>query len=386
MSRSIVAILAFIALAWTSPSRAEEVYLVGVTAALTGPIASVSGPVVDGMRIYLERINAAGGINGKPIRLLIRDDQSEATKAAANVKRLLEEDNVLLLINESASSTYQPTMAESKRVARPLLFLGVCPTEVYPPAQPLFFCTTSYAAHYDSRAALDYIKEAHGSTDLTIGLMSQSIPIARAEIDYAEVRSKEMNMHPVDKELLPPATADFTPFATKFSELKPDWIWSWSAWELQTGTLEAMRRLGWAGKFLGWSHIQAEDSLPQVKDREMYSIGTDAYFIDGLPVQAEIIAAAKAAGITYPATRLAEGWIAGMAVEAAFRALGGNPATPEALAQAMSNLTIDPKGLRGSPIVWTKNNHFRTQQSYRVYHWNGTKLEAIGDWRRYDVM
>ena len=42
--------------------------------------------------------------------------------------------------------------------------------------------------------------------------------------------------------------------------------------------------------------------------------------------------------------------------------------------------------LRGQPIVWNKNNHFRTQQSYRVYHWNGTKIESIGDWRRYDVM
>jgi branched-chain amino acid transport system substrate-binding protein len=386
MIRSILAATAFTAIAWVSPSKAEDVYLIGVTAALTGPIASVSGPVIDGMRIYLDRINAAGGINGKQIKLLIRDDQSEATKAAANVKRLLEEDNVLLLINESASSTYQPTMAASRRAERPLLFLGVCPTEVYPPAQPLFFCTTSYASHYDSRAALNYIKEAQGSTDLKIGLMSQSIPIARAEIDYAEIRSKEMNMHPVDKELLPPATADFTPYATKFNEAKPDWVWSWSAWELQTGTLEAMRRLGWAGKYLGWSHIQAEDSIPQVKDREFYSIGTDAYFIEGLPVQADILAAAKAAGIAYPATRLAEGWIAGMAVEAAFRALGKNPATPENLTKAMDNITIDTKGLRGTPIVWTEKNHFRAQQSYRVYHWNGTKIEAIGDWRRYDVM
>jgi hypothetical protein len=75
-----------------------------------------------------------------------------------------------------------------------------------------------------------------------------------------------------------------------------------------------------------------------------------------------------------------------MAIEAAFKAAGaGGAVTSEKLVSAMDNLTIDTKGLRGTPIEWTKTNHFRTHQSYRVYRWNGTALEAIGDWRRYDV-
>ena len=387
MHRSIIMALTAVAvLASAGPACAEDAYVVGASAAITGPLASAYGPVIDGMRLYLDKVNASGGINGKQVRLLIRDDQSEATKGAANAKRLLEEENVQLLVNTSGSTTYQPTMAETKRAGVPLLFTGVCPTEVYPPTQPLFFCTNSFASQYDSRAALDYIKEAAGTTDVNLGLLAQTLPIARVEIDYAEQHATQMNMHPVDKEVMPVTTADFTPFATKLNAAKPDWIWAWTAWELQTGALEAIRRLGWTGKFLGWSHIQAEDELPGVKDPQFYSLGTNAYFFLGLPVQSEIVAAAKAAGITYPATRLAEGWIAGMAIEAAFKAAGaGGAVTSEKLVSAMDNLTIDTKGLRGTPIEWTKTNHFRTHQSYRVYRWNGTALEAIGDWRRYDV-
>ncbi len=37
----------------------------------------------------------------------------------------------------------------------------------------------------------------------------------------------------------------------------------------------------------------------------------------------------------------------------------------------MQNLKVDLKGLRGGPIEWTKDNHFRTQQYYRVYRWDG---------------
>ena len=33
----------------------------------------------------------------------------------------------------------------------------------------------------------------------------------------------------------------------------------------------------------------------------------------------------------------------------------------------MANLKVDTKGLRGGPIEWTKDNHFRTRQYYRVY-------------------
>ena len=33
----------------------------------------------------------------------------------------------------------------------------------------------------------------------------------------------------------------------------------------------------------------------------------------------------------------------------------------------MSDLKVDTKGLRGGPIEWTKDNHFRTRQYYRVY-------------------
>ena len=51
----------------------------------------------------------------------------------------------------------------------------------------------------------------------------------------------------------------------------------------------------------------------------------------------------------------------------------------------MENLKIDTKGLRGGPIVWTKDNHFRTKLYYRVYQWDGGKIARVQDWKTYDV-
>ena len=46
-------------------------------------------PVVEALPIYVDRINAAGGVNGKTINLLIEDDLAMPWKAAANTKKLL---------------------------------------------------------------------------------------------------------------------------------------------------------------------------------------------------------------------------------------------------------------------------------------------------------
>jgi hypothetical protein len=58
-------------------ARAQDAYVIGLTGALTGPSASTTAPAVEGLRIYIDRVNAAGGINGKPVKLRILDDQAE---------------------------------------------------------------------------------------------------------------------------------------------------------------------------------------------------------------------------------------------------------------------------------------------------------------------
>jgi branched-chain amino acid transport system substrate-binding protein len=219
---------ALVAAAIALPVSAQDAYVIGVTGALTGPPASTNAPPIEGLRLYVDRLNAAGGVNGKKIQLVVLDDQAEPSKAAANAKRLLTQDNVKLLILSSLSSTFAPVVAETKRANVPLMFMGaVCPKEVYPPAEALQFCTTAYAGGYDSRATLAFVKEA-AKEPVRIGLVAMAIPLSRGEIDYAEEHAKTAGMTPVDKEVIPPPTADYTPFATKLKDANPNWIFSWA--------------------------------------------------------------------------------------------------------------------------------------------------------------
>src|SRR5579885_3005745 len=58
-----IGVLALAALA--RPAVAQTKIVVGVDGALTGPFAGTTAPPVDGLRIYVDRLKAAGGITGR---------------------------------------------------------------------------------------------------------------------------------------------------------------------------------------------------------------------------------------------------------------------------------------------------------------------------------
>jgi len=369
-----------------APAASAQDIVMGVSAALTGPSAGSYAPAIEGLRLYVDRLNAAGGVAGRKVKLIIQDDQGEASKGAANAKKLITQDRVSLLINASLSSTFAPMIAEATRADVPLLFAAsVCPKEVYPPAQRLLFCSTAFAARYDSQAALDFVSKNAGG-QVALGLVAMAIPVSRAEIDSAEGLANERRMKITEKAIVPPPTPDYTPFATKLSESGANWVYAWAPWVTEVKTLESLRKLGWGGDYITWAHLEAEGELARLKDAKLNALGANALFSENLPIHREIEAAAKAAGGSYPANQMTEGWVAGMVIEAAV-AKAGAGATARSLHDAMQSLKVDTKGLRGGPIEWTADNHFRTQQSYRVYRWNAAKgsIEIIQNWTSYDV-
>jgi ABC-type branched-subunit amino acid transport system substrate-binding protein len=380
------ALLATAIAALSLSANGQDAYVVGVSAAMTGPAAGTYAPTVEAMKAYLEHLNAKGGINGKPVRVILADDSAEPSKAAANAKKLLSQDKVLILVNASLSSTYAPVVAEAKRAGVPLYYGGsVCPKDTFPPADPLQFCSTAFGATLDSQAALGFVK-AQAKEAVRIGFAAMAIPIARAEIDYAEGLSKSLGMTPVDKQITPPPTPDYTPFATRLKDANPNWVFSWSPWVSQVRTFEAMRRLGWSGRYITWAHLNAEEELGRIRDGEFYVLGTNAFFEDNLPVHAEIRAVTHRAGLKYPVSYLTEGFIAGLVLERVLKNTPWPPTPQKALA-AMSSLKVDLKGLRGGPLEWTRDNHFRTRQHYRVWRWDPAKnrVVRVQDWQAIEV-
>ncbi|MFG6490004.1 ABC transporter substrate-binding protein [Roseateles sp. BYS78W] len=78
-------------------SCAAAQIVIGQTTGITGVSAANVKETLDGQRLWIDAINAKGGINGQKIEVVTLDDQGDTRLAQANARRLIEERHVLAL-------------------------------------------------------------------------------------------------------------------------------------------------------------------------------------------------------------------------------------------------------------------------------------------------
>jgi ABC-type branched-subunit amino acid transport system substrate-binding protein len=78
----------------------------GVSTPLTGSAGLVYGKVPGAMRAYFDYINANGGVNGRKISLVIRDDKYLPTLAATQTTNLILKDKVFALVGALGTATH----------------------------------------------------------------------------------------------------------------------------------------------------------------------------------------------------------------------------------------------------------------------------------------
>ena len=83
----------------------ESVVKIGVIAPLTGDLAQYGVAAKDGLQLKVDEINAAGGVNGKQIQLIIEDNRGDINESVSIFKKLKGKDNVHLIVGPVISST-----------------------------------------------------------------------------------------------------------------------------------------------------------------------------------------------------------------------------------------------------------------------------------------
>src|SRR5688500_13305977 len=85
-------------------AKRENEILVGEYGSLTGATATFGISTKNGIELFLDNMNAAGGIGGTKIRTIVEDDQSKPEEAATAVSKLIDQDGVIAVLGEVASS------------------------------------------------------------------------------------------------------------------------------------------------------------------------------------------------------------------------------------------------------------------------------------------
>ncbi len=128
---------------------------------LSGPLAALGAPFRDGLILGAEEINAAGGIHGRKIRLIVEDNGYDPKKAILATQKLLVQDKVFAILSTLGSATSTASMPLALDRGVPFLFAGSASESSFLPYHPLKFALTAPYA-WQTRAGVKFAYETLG--------------------------------------------------------------------------------------------------------------------------------------------------------------------------------------------------------------------------------
>lgn len=109
--------LFFLSIGYAETAEQKPPIKLGMSASMTGGAAASGQSMKLGLQVYFDRINHAGGIQGRKIEFIAMDDGYEPLRAAANLHKLIDKDQVLAIIGNNgtpAAVVAAPIVTESK--------------------------------------------------------------------------------------------------------------------------------------------------------------------------------------------------------------------------------------------------------------------------------
>ena len=190
-------------------AAAQDKWVVGQSAPLSGGNAKFGTDIRDGAQAYFAMVNARGGVNGGQIELISIDDKNDRKTAGANTKTLLDNKNLVALFGFASATLSLDALpqAEAKGVAFFAPFSGANPVRVKNPV--LFTVRASYGEEMEKilnfwtslgfkRVTVLHYDDEVGKQNLElvtaylkkINLVPQGLPLKRnAVVGKAEVEA-----------------------------------------------------------------------------------------------------------------------------------------------------------------------------------------------------
>jgi branched-chain amino acid transport system substrate-binding protein len=121
-----------------APPPPSEPVKIGALFSVTGPASFLGAPEEKTVQMLVEKINAAGGINGRKLQLVIKDTAGSPEKAVSFAKQLIEEEKVLAIIGPSTSGETMKIKDLCEENKMPLVSCAAAETIVNPVAKYVF--------------------------------------------------------------------------------------------------------------------------------------------------------------------------------------------------------------------------------------------------------
>jgi len=257
-------------------SADKEPYKVGAVFAITGGASWLGEPERNTARMIEEEINAAGGINGHPLELIIEDTEGQEAKTVNAVNKLISLDKVSAIIGPSRSGTTMAVVPIVEKAEVPLISCAAAEAIVTDPETGKERKWVFKTPQKDSDAVIKIFEHMKSKGISKVAIISGTTGFGdqgrKQLIKYAD----EMGFDIVADETYGPQDTDMTAQLTKIKGTDAKAIVNWSIVPAQSIVPRNMRQLNMTIPLYqshGFGNVKYAESAGKAGDGIMFPAG-----------------------------------------------------------------------------------------------------------------
>lgn len=229
-------------------AQAQDTIKVGVVQPLTGSVADNGLAFVDGAKLAVAQQNAAGGVLGKKIELVVEDGQCRPANSVSAAQKLIERDKVPVLVGAFCSSATAAVMPIAEQRQIPLLTGVSSKADLTDKGLKYFF----RSAETDRVMSITFSKILAEKLQLkNVAYIGVNDDWGRGSVEDFSAQMEKLGVKTVMKEYYEHGTTDYYTLLTKLGASKADGVFV--AAETQDGAIlvKQFKELGLSSKLFG---------------------------------------------------------------------------------------------------------------------------------------
>ena len=225
------------------PADPENPFIIGVMESITGPGETYGNVAVQAKQLAVEEINAAGGINGRELKLVVEDSKCAAQDAITAYNKLTDVDGVKIILGTSCSGAMlgAAPLAEADGV---VLFSGLATNPDIANAGDYIFRTSMS----DQQVGIDTGNVMWTDGARTVATITEATDYAEGVRRTSVAQFEKLGGTVIGEERYASDITDFRSQLTKLTGANPDAIHIAAQSEFTGGTvIKQLRELGYDG-------------------------------------------------------------------------------------------------------------------------------------------
>jgi len=260
-------------LAWAACGLAHADILIGQTADFSGPVASGVKETAAGAKLWIDRVNANGGINGEPITLVSMDDKFEPANAAANARELITKKKVVALFLTRGTPHNQAILPLLSEYGVPLIAPSTGAMVLHKPVNPWVFNVRASYQHEANRAIrhLSLVGLSH------IGIVQVNDSFGTDAVKGAQEAFTQVNGSPLFTETYDREKPDFTKIQAAVTAQNPQAILFLGSGSAVVNGVKAIRATGSHAQIVTLSNNASDGFIKALGDNATGTIVTQVF-------------------------------------------------------------------------------------------------------------